>query len=151
MFTISSFNGQLSLDRQKINQRSYYNLPNSAFWGRLSAILEQSAILLTCIKRQSVLKTFFCLLRQVLLYCRFSLTLTVFILAHPFCAIDYFLSILSQKNYGHGPIQRKVFPFAYNHIRDTVSIHCVFHIRISASIVPADILLGCMLFIISCS
>ena len=36
IFTISSFNGQLSLDRLKINQRSYYDLPNSAFWGGLS-------------------------------------------------------------------------------------------------------------------
>ena len=31
-----SLNGQLSLDRQKINQRSDYDLPNSAFWGWLS-------------------------------------------------------------------------------------------------------------------
>ena len=36
VFTISSLNGQLSLDRLKINQRSYYELPNSAVWGWLS-------------------------------------------------------------------------------------------------------------------
>ena len=35
-FTILSLNGQLSLDRLKINQRSYYDTPNSAIWGRLS-------------------------------------------------------------------------------------------------------------------
>ena len=28
---ISCFNGQMCLDNLKINQRSYYNLPNSAF------------------------------------------------------------------------------------------------------------------------
>ena len=33
IFTISSLNGQLSLDRLKINQKSYYNLLYSAFWG----------------------------------------------------------------------------------------------------------------------
>ena len=31
MLTISSFNGQLSLDRLKINQRNYYHLPKLAF------------------------------------------------------------------------------------------------------------------------
>ena len=36
IFTISSLNGQLSLHRLKINQKSYYNLTNSGFWGRLS-------------------------------------------------------------------------------------------------------------------
>ena len=29
----SSLNGRLSLDRPNINQRTYCNLPNSAFWG----------------------------------------------------------------------------------------------------------------------
>ena len=80
-------------------------------------------------------------------FCHFSLTLAVFILAHPFVPLNIF-SILSQKNYGHGPIQPKAFLFAHNHIRDTVSIILVFFINsISASIVPADILLGRMLFI----
>ena len=36
IFTIWSLYGQLSLDRPNINQRTCYNLPNSAFWGRLS-------------------------------------------------------------------------------------------------------------------
>ena len=33
---ISSLNGQLSLDRLTIYRRTYYNPPNSAFWGWLS-------------------------------------------------------------------------------------------------------------------
>ena len=33
---ISSLNDKLSLDYPKTNQRNYYNLPNSAFWGWLS-------------------------------------------------------------------------------------------------------------------
>ena len=33
---ISCLNGQLPLDKQLRNQRIYYNLPNSVFWGRLS-------------------------------------------------------------------------------------------------------------------
>ena len=33
---ISCLNGYLCLDYLKINQRSYYELPNSAFWGWLS-------------------------------------------------------------------------------------------------------------------
>ena len=32
----SHLNGELCLDNMKINQRSYNNLPNSAFWGWLS-------------------------------------------------------------------------------------------------------------------
>ena len=34
--TISCLNGQLSLDKLKLNQRSHKNLPNSRFWGWLS-------------------------------------------------------------------------------------------------------------------
>ena len=33
---IQSLNGQLSLDRLNKNQRTYYYLPNSAFWDGLS-------------------------------------------------------------------------------------------------------------------
>ena len=36
MPTISSLNGQVSLGKLIINQRTYYNLPYSAFWGWLS-------------------------------------------------------------------------------------------------------------------
>ena len=36
LLRISSLNGLLSLNKLNINQRSYYNLPNSAFWGWLS-------------------------------------------------------------------------------------------------------------------
>ena len=36
IFTISSLNGQLSLERLEINHRGYYDLSNSAFWGWLS-------------------------------------------------------------------------------------------------------------------
>ena len=32
----SKFNGQIALDKLKLNQKSYYNLQNSAFWGWLS-------------------------------------------------------------------------------------------------------------------
>ena len=32
----SKFNGQIPLDKLKLNQKSYYNLQNSAFWGWLS-------------------------------------------------------------------------------------------------------------------
>ena len=36
IWIISSLNGQLSLDKMKLNQRSHKNLPNSWFWGWLS-------------------------------------------------------------------------------------------------------------------
>ena len=36
IINIFKLNGQLSFDELKINQRSYNNLPNSAFWGLLS-------------------------------------------------------------------------------------------------------------------
>ena len=36
IFTISSLTGWMSFDRLKIHQRSYCELPNSGFWGRLS-------------------------------------------------------------------------------------------------------------------